>query len=386
MNTQALGVEHYLAGMRAALDDLPPNEVAEIMEDVEAHVAELSTELGANESVEQRLGPPEQYARELRQAAGYPPRTERLPVTTKKQFLSRPRAAAWGLAGGTGVTLLAGAAALREPAVLLLPVVILVLSLALVNDRGPTQQEIMNLPETVRLKKWLTPEPGTPAERAITYLRSLQPAWWLVRAGLLGLGAVLLAGRDIFGFLAIAAVAVVSVFAGPRAKADRRWLWFSLPASALAVGLLFQVIDVTAGQLGYNASRSSYPAPMMETYENIYAYDENGKLLTNVLLYDQDGNPINASRQYYGCRTGDPEPVIPANRYPRPKIDYENGTCYTVTPSATAPSSAPASSAPPSSSPPSSGQPSSGQPSSGQPSSGSTPSSSVPPTSVSPSK
>ena len=45
MNTQALGVEYYLAGMRAALDDLPPNEVAEIMEDVEAHIAELSTEL-----------------------------------------------------------------------------------------------------------------------------------------------------------------------------------------------------------------------------------------------------------------------------------------------------------------------------------------------------
>jgi hypothetical protein len=367
MNTQALGVEYYLAGMRAALDDLPPGEVAEIMEDVSAHVAELSTELGENETLEQRLGSPEQYAQELRQAAGYPPRTERLPVTTKSGWLTRPRAAAWGLAIATGATLLAGMATLREPVFLLvLPAVILVLSLALVYDRGATQAEIMNLPETRRIQQWLTPEEGTPAERALTYLKSLQPAWWLVRAGLLGLGAVLLAGRDIPGFLFIAAIAVISVFAGPRAKVDRRWLWFSLPASALAVGLLFQVVDATANNLAYSSSRQSYPTPMVETHENIYAYDENGKLLTNVLLYDENGNPINAPQRYYGCNGSDPQPMIPANRYPRPKIDYENGTCYTVTPSMSAPSST-EESAPPSSS-------------------GSATSSSVPPTSVSPSK
>jgi HAAS domain-containing protein len=365
MNTQALGIEHYLAGMRAALDDLPPNEVAEIMEDVEAHVAELSTELGENETIEQRLGSPEQYAQELRQAAGYPPRTERLPVTTKKKLLSRPRAAAWGLGIATGVTLVAGTATLKEPAILLLPAVILVLSLALVHDRGPTQQEVMDLPETRKIQEWLTPAEGTPGERALTYLKSLQPAWWLVRAGLLGLGAVLLASRDITAFLFIAGIAVLSVFAGPRAKIDRRWLWFSLPASALAVGLLVQVIDVTEDNLAYNSARQSYQAPTVETYQNIYAYDENGKLLTNVLLYDQDGNPINAPQQYYGCRGSDPQPMIPANRYPRPKIDYENGTCYTVAPSEDAPSSTP--STPPSSS-------------------GSATSSSVPPTSVSPSK
>jgi hypothetical protein len=370
MNTQALGVEHYLAGMRAALDDLPPHEVAEIMEDVEAHVAELSTELGEDETLEQRLGSPERYAQELRQAAGYPSRTERLPVTAKGPWLTRPRMAAWGLVVATGVTLLAGAAALREPAVLLLPGVILVLSLALVNDRGPAQQEIMNLPETHRLQKWLTPEEGTPAERALTYLKSLQPAWWLVRAGLLGLGAVLLAGRDILGFLVIAAIAVVSVFAGPRAKVDRRWLWFSLPASALAVGLLFQVIDVTANQLANNTVRSSYPGPVMETYENIYAYDENGKLLTNVLLYDQDGQPINARQGYSSCYESDsPEPAIPANRYPQPKIVYENGRCYTMTPTVSPPSST-----------------EDATPSTAPPSSGSATPSSVPPTSVSPSK
>jgi hypothetical protein len=198
----------------------------------------------------------------------------------------------------------------------------------------------------------------------------LQPAWWLVRAGLLGLGAVLLAGRDILGFLVIAAIAVVSVFAGPRAKVDRRWLWFSLPASALAVGLLFQVIDVTANQLANNTVRSSYPGPVMETYENIYAYDENGKLLTNVLLYDQDGQPINARQGYSSCYESDsPEPAIPANRYPQPKIVYENGRCYTMTPTVSPPSST-----------------EDATPSTAPPSSGSATPSSVPPTSVSPSK
>lgn len=370
MNTQALAAEHYLAGMRAALDDLPPHEVSEILEDVGAHIAELMSELGPDETLEERLGSPEQYARELRQAAGYPPRTERMPVTVKRPLLSRPRAAAWGLAAATGFTLLAGTVALKDPVVLLLPAVILVLSLALVNDRGPVQPEIMSLPETVRLKRWLTPEVGTPAERTITYLRTLQPAWWLVRAGLLGLGAVLLASRNLLGFLAITAVAVVSVFAGPRAKLDRRWLWFSLPASALAVGVLFQVIDVTASQLAYSTERSSYSGPVMQTYDNIYVYDENGKLLTNVLLYDENGEPINARRQHYGCVHEGPEPVIPANRYPRPQYDYQNGVCHTVTPSVSAPSAS------------SDAEPTGATPSS----SAGEPSGSVSPTSVSPSK
>jgi len=370
MNTQALGVEYYLAGMRAALDDLPPGEVAEIMEDVEAHVAELSTELEEGETLEQRLGSPDQYAQELRQAAGYPSRTERLPVTTKGKWLSRPRMAAWGLAAATAFTLLAGATSLREPGILVLPGVILLLSLALVKDRGPEQRDIMALPETLKIKEWLSPQEGTPAERAITYLKTLQPAWWLVRAGLLGIGAVLLAGRDILGFLALAAIAVVSVFAGPRAKIDRRWLWLSLPATALAVGLLIQMIDVTANQFAYNTrSYQPTPAPRVETYENIYAYDENGKLLTNVLLYDQDGSPINAEDRRHNICAGDgSEPMIPANQYPRPKIDYDNGVCYAVAPSVSAPSSTPPTSSAPSSS------------------SDSAPSSSVTPTSVSPSK
>ncbi|ANZ38305.1 hypothetical protein BBK82_21785 [Lentzea guizhouensis] len=294
-------------------------------------------------------------------------------MTAKQPLLSRPRIAAWGLAGATGITLLAGAAALREPAVLLLPVVILVLSLALVQDRGPAQTEVMNLRETIKVKEWLTPQEGTPADRALTYLRSLQPAWWLVRAGLIGLAAVLLAAGDMLGFLALAAIAAVSVFAAPRAKVDRRWLWFSLPVSALAVGVLFSVVDVASYQLRFgNAARQSYSAPVMREHQNIYAYDENGKLLTNVLLYDQDGQPINAPERYYGCNNRGDEPMIPANRYPRPEVNYENGACYTVTPSVDTPSSPPSSTATTGSGAP--------QPSSGAPSS------SVAPTSVSPSK
>jgi hypothetical protein len=191
-----------------------------------------------------------------------------------------------------------------------------------------------------------------------------------VRAGLLGLAAVLLASRDLLGFLALAAVAVVSLYAAPRTKTDRRWLWFSLPASALAVSVLFSVVEVASDQLRFGgAALQSYSPPVMREYENIYVRDENGKLLTNVLLYDQDGKPINAAERHFGCRDSGDEPMIPANQYPRPKIDYENGVCYTVRPSADAPSSAPSSTG--SSAPP---------PSSGAPSS------SVAPTSVSPSK
>ena len=109
------------------------------------------------------------------------------------------------------------------------------------------------------------------------------------------------------------------MFAGPRAKIDRRWLWFSLPASALAVGVLFQVVDVAANQLRFGNSVVPVVVPAAgraRPTRTSTRIDENGKLLTNVLLYDEDGQPINAPRQYNSCRSGDEEPMIPANRYP----------------------------------------------------------------------
>ncbi|TWP51211.1 hypothetical protein FKR81_16480 [Lentzea tibetensis] len=371
MNTQQsrLGAEHYLAGMRAALADLPASEVAEIMEDVEAHVTEVAAELGEDETLEQRLGTPEAYAQELRTAAGYPARTEVIAKPNKLPALSKPRIAAWLLGGATAFTLIAGTALLREAGVLLLPAAALAISYVLVREHGPEQRPMMQLPEVLKLGELLNQPAETPAGRAIAYLRSLQPAWWLLRTVLLVVAAVLLTSRDLFAFLIIAALAALAFYAGPKSKTDRRWLWITLPASALAAATILQMIDVAADSMNYGRASNSYPVQVTEQYENIYPFDSNGKLLEGVLLFDQDGNAINAQRDYPCPGT---EPMIPNNKYPRPKIDRSTGECLTIPPSAAVPPSA--------SSPPSvSGTPSSAPPTSGS----SAPSS--PPASASPS-
>lgn len=338
MNTQQsrLGAEHYLAGMRAALADLPASEVAEIMEDVEAHVTEVAAELSEDETLEQRLGTPEAYAQELRTAAGYPARTEVIAKPGKLPKLSKPRIAAWGLAGATVFTLIVGTEVLRHAGALLIPAIALAISFALVHEHGPDQRPMMQLPEVLKLKEWLNQPADTPAGRAIAYLRSLQPAWWLLRTVLLALAAVLLTNRDLFAFLVIAALAAVAFYAGPKSKTDRRWLWITLPASALAVATILQMIDVAADSMNYGRAANSYPVQVQEQYENIYVFDSNGKLLEGVLLFDQDGNAINAQRDYPCPGT---EPVIPNNKYPRPKIDRSTGECVTLPPSATVPPS-----------------------------------------------
>jgi hypothetical protein len=88
--------EEYLAGVRPALSDLPAPEVAEILDDVRAHLTDLTAELGGDAGVAAltaRLGPPSAYAAELRAAAGYP----LAPEPTRRERYGTARLAAAGL-------------------------------------------------------------------------------------------------------------------------------------------------------------------------------------------------------------------------------------------------------------------------------------------------
>lgn len=67
-------VRAYVARVRAALSDLPADDVDELTQGMEADLAELAEESG---NIRARLGTPEGYANELRAAAGMPPRTSR---------------------------------------------------------------------------------------------------------------------------------------------------------------------------------------------------------------------------------------------------------------------------------------------------------------------
>ena len=67
-------VSEYLAAVRAALDDLPATERDDLLAEVEPSLLDAAFETGGNVSA--RLGPAEEFAAELRTAAGLqvPPR------------------------------------------------------------------------------------------------------------------------------------------------------------------------------------------------------------------------------------------------------------------------------------------------------------------------
>ncbi len=65
----------YLDAVRRELDDLPDEERGDLLEDLSSHLIELSThDIDDGVPLQVRLGPPSEYAAELRTAAGLPPR------------------------------------------------------------------------------------------------------------------------------------------------------------------------------------------------------------------------------------------------------------------------------------------------------------------------
>src|ERR1700737_511134 len=67
-NDQTNDVATYAASVRAALSDLPPDQAEILLEDLEGHLRGVASEAGV--PLTERLGPPEQYAQELRAAYG----------------------------------------------------------------------------------------------------------------------------------------------------------------------------------------------------------------------------------------------------------------------------------------------------------------------------
>src|SRR5947209_14985836 len=65
---QASDVASYAASVRAALSDLPRDQAEVLLEDLEDHLREIAAEAGG--PLSERLGPPDQYAQELRAAYG----------------------------------------------------------------------------------------------------------------------------------------------------------------------------------------------------------------------------------------------------------------------------------------------------------------------------
>lgn len=329
MSTQTnTEVKHYLDGMREALSDLPAAEVAEIMDDAGAHVTEVAEEMGEEFSLAaltDRLGTPRAYADELRAAAGYPPPSSPAAGTTGQPSFAA-RFAFWSLVAGTVMAF--GFALTRGDmlgATLLVGLATAAAALMVFRQDG-LLAEVAKLPETLALKDALVRSVKPDLRKAWSSLRVFQPVWWVLRAVLIVAGGVLLDRLD-FGLLVAVALAALSLVAGPKVRTDRRWLWISLPATGFALGLVLLVLGTLATRLDGSDYPTSAPVTYTEgptTRGNIYVFDKDGKPLTDVHLYDEQGRPLNAP--WYGCGDTDRHD----NRYPRPRVVHDDTGCHEV--------------------------------------------------------
>lgn len=252
----ATDVDSYIADVERYLDDLPDEDRRELIEDVREHVTEVAAE--DEGTLVDRLGPPERYAAELRASAGLPSYVPREQLSATDRLRRRLE---------------------RSP-------------LAALTNSAP-----------VRYVRGFAPE--------------LRPAWWVVRGYLAavvidrifftpnvvtgGLPTPRLGDSLLLGVALIAVCVGVSILAGRAAARKQRWL-------GLAVAVNIAIVALFVGALPGEAEVPTASVRMVDAepfgflqhedgapITHICAYDEDGKRMKNVQLYDQHGRPIAGS-------------------------------------------------------------------------------------------
>jgi hypothetical protein len=278
-NDQASDVAAYAASVRAALSDLPPDQAEVLLEDLEDHLREIAAEAGG--PLSDRLGPPEKYAQELR--------------------------AAYGAAQANG------------------------------------RRQDPGLRDLRRAVAWVTGAPWYRQVRA--FLPELRPAWWVLRAYLVVLVLTAASSRSynlrpipnpfssrgLLQIIATAIAIVLSIRLGrrnrPLAKSER----FLARGANVMVALIALPVLASMGTFPSMAmveaggGQSVDPQTLFSAsgaVTNIYPYSRDGKPLTDILLFDQEGRPLSL-----GAKIGDPttdyligadgQPIT--NAYPLPQ-------------------------------------------------------------------
>jgi hypothetical protein len=255
------GVAAYVREVRSELADLPIEDVDDLTGGMEADLTELAADCGGD--LAGRLGSPSLYAAELRAAAGLP---ERVAGTGRqrgrlKEALTHARA-----------------------------------SFTMLTEQHP----------------WL---------RSITaFLVTLRPAWWVVRGYLWAWPVWMLLGssggirpHSLKEYVLALVAIVVSVQLGRgwmRQRAGMRLLL--VVANTAAVILAFMAYG--SGEGGSYTVEANSPPPGVSLdgaqVGNIYAYDSDGKRITGVRLFAQDGRPLDADLSIPLDANGNPMGVV----------------------------------------------------------------------------
>jgi hypothetical protein len=273
----------YAEEVREALADLPAADREALLEDLDDHLAEVAAEPGM--TLEDRLGPPEEYAAELRAAYGGRP-------------AARPRR---------------------------------------MTDRVRTR--VSRVLRTAHARSLRL----VPYRQAVAFAPELRPAWWVLRGYVIalfllaGVGPNRLTPGDLAAWAFTLAVVWASVWAGRRsAPGMRAWGKGLLGAgNALAAIVLLgaladppvqaeegSVTFATGVQYGmaepYGVRIENVAAgPGDSGVYNIVPYSEDGTPLRNVRLYDQNGRPIVTDPEMYGQSV-----VIPCDGEPPMRNSY----------------------------------------------------------------
>ncbi|WP_344767416.1 hypothetical protein [Aeromicrobium panaciterrae] len=241
----------FARGVRAALADLPADEVDELTDGLEADLAEAYAE-----DLQRELPDPVAYAAELRLAAG-------LPVRTKVRH---------GALGAIGDSL-------RDTR----------RDIGIAIHRNPMLSGIAD------------------------FLGTLRPVWWVLRAWLATWLVAAFFGSEQgywFGgtgwFFVLAAFIVVSVQLGLGRWQGRGIATFVLIGNVVAI-LALPIVKAAADNggsdrytIGFQDGVSAADPEQVsgltiqgEPVTNIFAYGADGNPLRNVQLFDQSGHPIN---------------------------------------------------------------------------------------------
>jgi HAAS domain-containing protein len=344
-------VATYLAQVKAELSDLPPGELADVLEDVTGHLSEVATEFDEQPTaaaLQERLGTPRQYADELRTAAGYPPRTK----AAKPERNGAEAALTWGiLASLVGpLFLIVGLANGDEATIFfgMMGLILLVgpayLGVRALQGRDP--RIVLDTPRgrqgAEQIRNLIDQIPPNVKHELVTIG---QPVWWVAR-GIVGGGAVFaVSGASAVTVVGALAGAVVSVWIGRKTQKDRRWLWYVVPLNVVAtvivpLWLAYSFVGGSAGPFtNYRSTASSnsyYPPSGLfldgTSISNVYPFDEQGHQV-QVRLYDQDGKPISLPLQNCAANDGnlDANDSV-SNVYPQAVVLPDDGQSQTTDP------------------------------------------------------
>ena len=266
--TDVLDVAGYAAAVRRSLADLGPELVDDLTDDLEADLAEALDDerhVAHGRGVLEQFGPPEDYAAELRAAAGLAPAT----APGRRVRMSDPVEA----------TRRFGRWMLRR----------------------------------LRATTWWAPVEA--------FLIALRPVWWLLRgwvvyqlvATFLGVSGWL--PRNFAAFLVLVGAVVLSVQYGRGEWFEsRRVAWLAVTANVVAVVAVLPLLsgahdrvlasesvyaDYTAGRLGGGGTQTIIQDKAVDgvvvdgmQVSNLFVYDADGNPLTDVQVYDDRGRPV----------------------------------------------------------------------------------------------